>query len=174
MQRVVTRLQDDEKTAWQNFCRDRSVNESDMLRRMIKQVSGGEGATQPPESEEKKSGKITIRITGKDKFRIIKRAKQEGYSTRTNWVTSLVLAALHRVPVLTHDEVTSLRESNRQLAAIGRNLNQLVRALNSDARATNRITRAEIKTLAEQIEEHKTKVATLLEQNLNRWGNEDE
>jgi hypothetical protein len=67
-----------------------------------------------------------------------------------------------------------LRESNRQLAAIGRNLNQLVRALNSDARATNRITRAEIKTLAEQIEEHKTKVATLLEQNLNRWGNEDE
>jgi predicted DNA binding CopG/RHH family protein len=174
MQRVVTRLKDDEKTAWQNFCRDRSISESDMLRMMIKQVSIGEVATESPGIVEKKSEKITIRITGKDKFRIIKRAKKEGYPSRTSWVTSLVLAALHREPVLTQDEITTLRESNRQLAAIGRNLNQLVRALNSDARAINRITRAEVKDLADQIEGHKGKVAELLNQNLNRWGTENE
>lgn len=174
MQRVVTRLQDDEKTAWQNFCRDRSISESDMLRMMIKKISDGEPPEKSSTQDEKKSEKITIRITGKDKFRIIKRAKKEGYPSRTSWVTSLVLAALHREPVLTQDEITALRESNRQLAAIGRNLNQLVRALNSDARATNRITRAEIKDLADQIEEHKANVATLLNQNLNRWGAENE
>jgi hypothetical protein len=172
--RAETRLSDDEKKAWREFCQARSVNESDMLRQMINQVSGGEGGGEIPEPEEKKIEKITIRITGRDKYRIIKRAKQEGYPNRTSWVTSLVLAALHREPVLTHDEVTSLRESNRQLAAIGRNLNQLARALNTDARAQTRITRAEVKDLAGQIEEHKTKVAGLLDQNLNRWGNGDE
>jgi hypothetical protein len=89
-------------------------------------------------------------------------------------VTSLVLSALHREPVLNSDEIAVLRESNRQIAAIGRNLNQLVRALHTDARISNRITRAEVKILGDQIEDHVSKVAELLEKNLNRWegGNE--
>lgn len=174
MQRVVTRLPDKEKEDWQNLCRSRNMTESDMLRTMIKQVSGGQGREEDPGPDEKKTEKITIRISGRDKYRIIKRANQEGYPSRTSWVTSLVLAALHRQPVLSHEEITSLRESNRQLAAIGRNLNQLVRALNTDARALARINRADIKDLAGQIEEHKAKVAELLDRNLNRWGNGDE
>jgi hypothetical protein len=174
MKKVGTRLQADEKSAWQNFCRSHNTTESAMLRMMIKQVSGRLKATEISEPEEPKTEKITIRITGRDKFRIIKRAKREGYSNRTRWVTSLVLSALHREPVLNRDEITVLRESNRQTAAIGRNLNQLVRALHTDARATNRITRAEVKILGDQIEAHVSKVAELLDKNLNRWevGNE--
>lgn len=174
MPRAETRLTDDEKKAWRKFCQDRSVSESDMLRLMINQVSGGEGEAGTSDQEEKKTEQISIRISSKDKYRLIKRAKKEGYPSRTSWVTSLVLAALHREPVLSQDEISALRESNRQLAAIGRNINQLARALNTDARAQTRITRADIKDLSSQIEDHKTKVAELLDQNLNRWGMEDE
>lgn len=174
MPRAETRLTDDEKKAWRDFCQDRSVSESDMLRLMIKQVSGGEGEAGTPDQEEKKIEQISIRISSKDKYRLIKRAMKEGYPNRTSWVTSLVLSALHREPVLNQDEITALRESNRQLAAIGRNLNQMVRTLNTDARAQMRITRAEVKDLAGLIEDHKTKVAELLNQNLNRWGMDDE
>jgi hypothetical protein len=174
LKKVGTRLHAEEKTVWENFCRNHNMTEAAMLRVMIKQVSGRLKATEIPEPEDPKTEKITIRITGRDKYRIIKRAKKEGYSNRTRWVTSLVLSALHREPVLNSDEIAVLRESNRQIAAIGRNLNQLVRALHTDARISNRITRAEVKILGDQIEDHVSKVAELLEKNLNRWegGNE--
>jgi len=174
LKRVGTRLQAEEKSAWQNFCRSHNITEAAMLRMLIQQVSASLKPTEIPEPEEPKTEKITIRITGRDKYRIIKRAKMEGYSNRTRWVTSLVLSVLHREPVLNRDEITVLRESNRQIAAIGRNLNQLVRALHIDARATNRITRAEVKILGEQIEAHVSKVAELLDKNLNRWEGDNE
>ncbi|HBT9902792.1 TPA: MobC family plasmid mobilization relaxosome protein, partial [Klebsiella pneumoniae] len=40
------------------------------------------------------------------------------------------------MPVLTDEEVNTVRESCRQLGAIGRNLNQVARALNIEFRGT--------------------------------------
>lgn len=172
MPRTETRLSNDEKKDWQRFCRDHSTTEADMLRQMINRVSSGKESKEIPEPgcDEKKTEKVTIRMTGENKNLLIEKSRQEGYSNRTAYVTSLVLAALRRQPVLSLEEISALRESNRQIAAIGRNLNQLVRMLYSDDfRALNRLTRVEVKMLAQQVEEHKKNVANLLEKNMNRW-----
>ncbi|MCV0267914.1 MobC family plasmid mobilization relaxosome protein [Pseudomonas aeruginosa] len=43
------------------------------------------------------------------------------------------------MPVLTDEEVNTVRESCRQLGAIGRNLNQVARALNIEFRESDKL-----------------------------------
>ncbi|ENB0120699.1 plasmid mobilization relaxosome protein MobC [Escherichia coli] len=45
------------------------------------------------------------------------------------------------MPVLTDEEVNTVRESCRQLGAIGRNLNQVARALNIEFRESDKLKR---------------------------------
>lgn len=171
---VKTRLSEGEKKAWQSFCRTNGVSESDMLRMMIQRVCGEAVPIDfPGLGDEKKTGKVTIRLTGTEHRKLIERAKQEGYTNRTNWTTAIVLAALHREPVLTDDEVATLRESNRELAAIGRNLNQVARALNIEFRESDKLKQEAIEKLAERIEQHKDQVAGLLSRNMSRWDEDD-
>ncbi len=172
MPRTEARLTDDEKAAWQQFCKDSGVKESDMLRMMIRRVSGDAVPIEIPGWKESKSGKITFRLTESDQRKLMKRVKEEGFPNRTNWTTSVVMAALHREPVLTDSEIAALRESNRELAAIGRNLNQVARALNIEFREGDRIKLQAIEALAERIEQHKGEVAGLLSRNLNRWSDD--
>ena len=46
------------------------------------------------------------------------------------WVSSLVQSSLMTTPVLTDQEVEVVSWANRELAAVGRNLNQIARSMN--------------------------------------------
>lgn len=71
--------------------------------------------------------------------------------------------------MLTDAEVAALRESNRELRAIGKNLNQVTRVLNIEFRERDKLKRVAIEALADRIEQHKDQVANLLSRNMNRW-----
>ncbi|HHG9163891.1 MobC family plasmid mobilization relaxosome protein [Enterobacter hormaechei subsp. xiangfangensis] len=58
------------------------------------------------------------------------------------------------MPVLTDEEVNTVRESCRQLGAIGRNLNQVARALNIEFRESDKLKQEAIEKLAERIDQH--------------------
>jgi len=174
MPRVEARLTDAEKNAWSQFCQAGGLRESEMLRRMIQRVAGiGEAESAEPASddqeEESRIRKLTIRLSPSQERRLTQRAQQEGYPNRTSWVTAMVFAELHQEPVLTDAEVAALRESNRELAAIGRNLNQMARAINTDWRESDKLKQEAIETLGERIEQHRDQVAGLLSRRLNRW-----
>lgn len=169
MPRAETRLTEDEKSAFSAFCRAQQTSEADMIRRMIQGVSGAEAGRSPPAAPEPKAGKVTVRLTAGQLRRANERARAEGYATRTGWVTALVLGALHREPVLTDAELDTLRQSNRELSALGRNLNQLAKALNIEFRASDRVKREQIEALAREVEAHSDRVAALLDRNMNRW-----
>ena len=81
-----------------------------------------------------------------------------------------MLATLSKEPVLTDAEVNALRGSNRELAAIGRNLNQIARALNVEFRDSDKLNKELIDRLLEQIDGHRDKVSNLIDRNMNRWG----
>ena len=164
-----TRLTPDEKRAWQQFCRFHNLSEADMLRRMIQKVTDGQVPIEFPALKAPKSEKVTIRLREADHRRMGKKADIEGFTTRTNWTTAVVLSALYLEPVLNDAEVFALRESNRELAAIGRNLNQVAHALNLDYSQTEKVKLSFIQALTERIDLHKEKVAELLDMNANRW-----
>lgn len=173
MPRIEARLTDAEKDAWRAFCQARSVSEADMLRLMIQRVSGGEVAIAFSGLDAHKSEKITIRLSPKDQQRLLERARAEGYPSRTTWTTALVLAALHKEPVLTDKEIQALRASNRELAALGRNLNQIAKSLHIEFRTSDKLTRETVLALKAHIDRHRQQVAALLDKNMNRWAHDE-
>jgi len=81
-----------------------------------------------------------------------------------------LLSTLKKEPVLTHEEIMELRLSNRQLAAIGRNINQIAKALNMGEEGGQQINRTILERLNSDINEHKKLVSLLIHRSLNRWG----
>lgn len=174
MPRTETRLTASEKKAWMAFCKENNLSEATILRKMIMRVTEGQVPIKSLEYKPAaKTNQIKIRLNDAGLAALDAKASKEGYCNRTGWTTAVVLAALHREPVLTDDEVATLRESNRELAAIGRNLNQVARALNIDFRESDKLKQEDIEKLAERIEQHKGQVAALLSRNMNRWDADD-
>lgn len=173
MPRAETRLSEEEKQAWVDFCQFAGEPEAKMLRKMIIKVSGGAEVTSPASKREPKTGKVTVRLTESERVKLLDKIEREGYENPTKWTTALVRAALHREPVLTDDELAALRESNRELAAIGRNLNQVARALNIEFRESDKLKQEAIEKMAERIDQHKEQVAALLNRNMSRWEEND-
>jgi hypothetical protein len=74
-------------------------------------------------------------------------------------------------------ELAELRESNRQLAAIGRNLNQIAHAVNIDFRGRARLTGQSLEQLHAAVMREQKAVKALASGTLGRWtgrGREDE
>ncbi|ECP1498987.1 MobC family plasmid mobilization relaxosome protein [Salmonella enterica] len=142
-----------------------------MLAMMIEKVTGETFIESRLESEEgeAREKKITIRLNTDDFHRIQERSLAEGFPNKTNWVTQLVLSTVDQAPVFTAEEVNAVRASNRELSAIGRNLNQIARQLNIEFRDSDRLTKDAIEKLSSKIDEHKTLVLTLLDKSQKRW-----
>ncbi len=169
---VKTRLTDEDKAKWQQFCHTNGFSEAKMLKMMINKIAPD--IANVTDIKIGKNNKVTIRLSKNDAEKLLNQAKEEGYITTTNWVTSCVLANLHREPILSKPEIQALRESNRYLAAIGRNLNQMTRVLNIDFRQSNKVTREMIEELNSRLENHKAEVSKLIDKNCKRWEIDDD
>lgn len=113
--------------------------------------------------------KITARLTQTEDSEVRRLAHEQGLKPAT-WVAHLIRRKLRKGPQpLTRDEVAALRESTRQLQAIGRNLNQIARVTNIDWREAERLKREHIKQLAQDIAEHTRKVGALLNGAAAKW-----
>ena len=173
MSQAKTSLSEDEKAEWAQFCRAADKSEAVMLRDMILKVVTGSVPDGFSSRGESKTGKITIRLTESERVSLLDRASKEGYRNPTSWTAAVVRAALHQEPVLTDAEVAALRQSNRELSAMGRNLNQVARALNIEFRDSDKLKLEGIEQMAEKIEQHKDLVAGLLNRNMNRWSDDE-
>jgi hypothetical protein len=144
-------------------------NEAQFLRVMIDHVL----QNAPPVSAElRRAGgnrvQVNIGLTPDEHRQVVQLAGQQGIG-RTTWIVNLIRAHVTREPQFAPLEVDGLMESNRQLAAIGRNLNQIARHLNLNLNASYPVSEV-IVELAQEIKQHRTKVAGLMDANLNRWG----
>lgn len=170
MPRIEVRVPDDFKKAWVEFCKGCNESESVVLRNLIDSAVDNPLVEDSVEvCSEVGPCQILIRLSANDHFTVLEKVREEGYSNKTRWATSVILSALHRDPVLTNDEIQVLRESNRELAAIGRNLNQVSRKINIEFREGENLKKEAIDALSQRIEDHKNLVSDLLSRNMNRW-----
>lgn len=88
-----------------------------------------------------------------------KRAEMEGLKA-AKWVSMLVQSVLMTAPVLTDKELEVVSWSNRELAAIGRNLNQIARSMNRAELVGENFKKDEVLTL-EGIREVDAKIKKL-------------
>ena len=83
------------------------------------------------------------------------------------YVVDAVRAALTQEPQFGMAEVEALGQSNYQLQAIGRNLNQMARRLNADQPGSPSI--AALERLAAKIDAHTEIVQAAMRASLERW-----
>lgn len=122
---------------------------------------------QPPVAEgDGDKCRLELRLLSED-YRYLQQAAIQQHMSANAVVISILRHHIDRQPVLSQAEVDALYQSNYQLLRIGRNLNQIARQLNAMEAAG--ITTAEIRQLAEVIDQHTEQVGRLLLANRARF-----
>lgn len=112
---------------------------------------------------------IHVRLAEHEEREVALRAKRDG-TTRPGWVRKVVRAALHRSPQFSEREELALLESNRELAALGRNINQIAHQLNISLNAADLVNAQLLRDLDATIQAHRDKVYALINANWGRYG----
>ena len=105
------------------------------------------------------SKRLEFRIPEFLKAEVMKRAEIEGMNS-AQWISSLVQSSLMTMPVMTDKEVEVVGWANRELAAVGRNLNQIARSMNRAELVGENFKKDEVLTL-EGIREVDSKIKKL-------------
>jgi predicted DNA binding CopG/RHH family protein len=131
---IRTRVTDQIKADFIKLAENHGLTESELLRLLITNALSNQDQQLTP----KEKG-VDIEIT-ELKIRLPKflieqakaKAKTQGMAT-TRWIKSLVQSNLIQPPVLIDSAIIALKETDRELAAVGNNLNQIARKINESA-----------------------------------------
>ena len=162
------------KPAWQSYCTQNQLSPSQAIRDVIGKLTG-EGRVVPPPAVEvpgqrdpDRSTRKTVRLTASEAAKLEELAAASGYSS-SKWITAMIRGHLTRGPQLGQHELEKLGQSNYQLVAIGRSLNQIAKALNTQTEDTLDDRLASIQSLEQKIKQHVQHVSAVLLGNAERW-----
>ncbi|WP_320201808.1 plasmid mobilization relaxosome protein MobC (plasmid) [Agrobacterium sp. rho-13.3] len=125
----------DLKEPWEAYCAARKLKPGAAIRTAIEQQLKAAAkadpkkpasSVQPVQAEQRRRYEITL--TDSEKAAIA--ARLDGKRTMRDWIASAIRGALTNEPQFGAAEQATLAESNYQLQAVGRNLNQIARRLN--------------------------------------------
>lgn len=97
------------------------------------------------------------------------RAKSNGIKSST-WVANLIQSNLTQRPVMLHNEIGALNSSNRELAAVGRNINQIAKALNERPGDASVLNRSYFDALLVAVGKNRNAIRSLLRSSQRAWG----
>ncbi|MDO8336483.1 MAG: plasmid mobilization relaxosome protein MobC [Candidatus Saccharibacteria bacterium] len=100
---------------------------------------------------------------------VVLRSKAIGMKT-SPYIAAVLQAQTLRKPMLRHNELQALVMSQRELSAIGRNLNQIARALNDKFTESDRLKLELLLELKAKIEIQKDAISAVLRASLRSWG----
>lgn len=165
----------DLKERWTDYCVGLGKTPGAALREAIKnQLVNSDASERPSRSKiyKQKEGiserkeRFEILLTSSERAAIKERADAERCSSR-RWIIDAIRAGLTYEPQFSMSEIDALGESNYQLLALGRNLNQIARHLNQGHYEP--ITAERIDALIRLIESHTKVVSNAIRASLERW-----
>jgi predicted transcriptional regulator len=171
---LSVRLGVDMKERWESYCAALGVAPSTAIKGAIEQQLE-KAARFPPVKVYQQTGeapdgepkvRFEILMTPSEKAAVLERSNLERCSQR-RWIIDAIRAGLTREPQFGMKEIDALGESNYQLLAIGRNLNQIAKAINEGRRDSVAI--ESIEQLRQVIDVHTDKVSTAIRASLERW-----
>jgi Mobilization protein NikA len=150
------------------------ITESALLRQLLEVVLRTAGLGEPPpiapSETVNRDARVNVRLEPED-WRLLKeRAKTRGLPSAT-YLSYLTRSHLRGAAPLPSAEYTLLKQSVEQLAAIGRNLNQIARAMNQGDRSAGP-GQADIAAMLKTSEALRQHVRALLEANSRSWRGE--
>lgn len=115
----------------------------------------------------RRSGRVYMRLRGDDRLLLEARAEARGMRPAT-YVSVLTRCHLRQLAPLPKDELLALKRSVGELAAIGRNINQIARAANEGGRLPSSV-RDEFRAMLKVCEALRDNTKGLLKANLTSW-----
>lgn len=189
--RVTTSFEiGDLKEPWEAYCRAHNIDSGPALCQVIQKLTGADPSKMPQsarnktqlqakgpaepytvrEGTEKQRHRIYLSLTESEKLAVEAQAEADGFKKDTAWVIALIRARLTSQPQFGSREVELLGESNHQLLAIGRNLNQIAHALNAaKGKSINAYDVELVEELADAVKRHVRKVGDALRASIHRW-----
>lgn len=172
---IKVRVDDSTRVRFRQLARNVRKNESELLRELIclaiesKAEGHLNGTVQiNAEPEAIRMRRATVRMPGFILDAAKVRAKSKGMAT-SRWIAFLVQSHLLQMPVMAGDELRTLGDCNYELAAIGRNLNQIARVLNADKTETSRLKLNLIKAVQSSLSGTQQSVSALIRASNNTW-----
>lgn len=150
-----------------------------VLRKIVEKVvesvpQADEKVVPPLKLPDARSERVTVRFS-KTEMAALSLLAQDFGGVR-EWLVGLARSRiLPNVPQFSENEVQALYESNRELWAIGRNINQVAHAMNLDLKQSGQLEGgakrlAELDGLSKTIKAHTSSVMRLCNASLDRWG----
>ena len=129
-----------------------------------------EKGVKPKNENDLKQENFPIRINKFLKDGADKRADYYGIK-RAQWIRNLIQANLTKKPVLLDASINELRTANRELAAIGRNINQLTKVLNRSIELdfSDQVSHQHLIELKTEIEKNRAAINRLVKVSHGVW-----
>lgn len=144
--------------------------EGAMLRLLVNTFLKKNDAPQEmPAASTTKNAYLSVRLPAAEKVVLKNVARKNGFSPSA-YAHSLLRANLAGTPHFNDDHLQALREANRQLAAIGKNINQIAKALNITAENAHLLKTLDLGEVRAAVGQHRQAVASLVRENLKSWG----
>lgn len=160
------------KEPWADYCRTLGKKPGAAIKEAIEQqLAKAEANPQPKtyrqtETIKDPKERFEILLTASEKAAVKERATTERCSAR-RWIIDAIRTGLTNEPQFGMSEIDALGESNYQLLALGRNLNQIARRLNEGHYEP--ITVERIEALSRLIDKHTDIVSNAIRASLERW-----
>lgn len=154
---------------------NRGLSDSELLRLAVRQLlgdAGDEPASMRIDPEKVDQDRVTVRLPAFLMEAARNRAKAKGMAL-SRWFSALAQSNVSAPPVLTTDELAVIEASNRELAAIGRNINQIARALNEAHFETERVRLDRLAELSELIKSVRSDIRALIRASRGSWKNDE-
>ncbi len=145
------------------------LSESALLKRLVEQMlsTGSEDALAPVVPVDPRDARVTVRLVPDDRALLRERAAARTMPAAT-YVSVLVRAHLRQLAPLPDRELSALRSTVNELAALGRDLNTMARSLQQDTRAVVP-GRNEVLTMVKICEVLRDRFRDLIKANLVSW-----
>lgn len=162
------------KTPWYEYCEKLGIKPGAAIKQGIEQQLAkfqSEKETkvfrqQKDTPDTGKKIKVEIFLTPSE-IKAVKEAAEHSDCSRPQWIIDAIRAGLTHAPHYSMEEMKVLGESNYQLLAIGRTLNQMAKKMNTEEYEPEAVKTIDI--LKRLINQHTGYVADTIRANLDRW-----
>ncbi len=157
------------------YCQARQLSTSDGIRQLLRDSLIGEvpaGSTESFEDESSPRVRLNLRLTLQESQAIQSRVDADGFTSSNRWIVSLIRANLQREPEFGETGLDALYESNRLLAPLARNLNQLTRDVRQHGIKVPAYRFQILESLQKVIAAHIKVIARVISRNVGRWRTE--
>lgn len=167
---ISVRISSDLKSQWALHCRSKGQSPSEAIRSVVRHLLSNvdddhefDVVRQDPDETRVR---VELRMTESEREAVERISERTGTSVN-KWITDLVRSYVTHEPQFGMHELQAVGESNNQLRAIGRNLNQIALALNRGDQTGD--LSAVVARLVHEINQHTEKVYSVFRSNLERW-----